>query len=138
MDWEKAFEVFTTGLAGIAIWFLYELVKEYRDFKEETSDVLQEISHQRQSFDLGVRAALLKIDELRNATETSIKVINHELHIFKKAMIDLQGQAERTKEFMEKNYILAKVLHDKHDQLEKEFKTIKIRMGEVTIFKTPK
>lgn len=83
-------------------------------------------------------ASSLKLDEHRQGTEHSMKTINHELKVFRDTMYQVSKQAERSEEFMKKTFTLAESINKTMRDHDKAIKTIQVRMGEVTIFKTPK
>lgn len=138
MTWQIVLQTITSGLAGLGTWFLWELIKEYKAFKNETAADLISLRAERRNFEVMMMAASLKLDDHRQSTEHSIKTINHELKVFSDTISHVSRQAERSEQFMKKTYELAEVLNKKISNHDKEIKTIKIQMGETTIFKTPK
>ncbi len=124
MTWNIAFQTFSAGLAGLAVWFIYEALKEFKNFKKEASTDLQALGRERHQFELAVRAATLKIDEHRVMSDSNFKSMQHDIAVFKAALANLTSEAKNARDFMKKNYILAKVLHDKHDRTEKDMRKL--------------
>lgn len=138
MTWQIAFQVFTTGLATVAVWFLYDLVREYKVFKTQASGDLFSLRAERRNFEVSVMAAGIKLDELRKSTEYSITVINHEMGKLKESIKEVSDQSERSSSFMKKTYEVVGVLIKRVENSEAEIKGVKVKMGEVTIFKSGK
>lgn len=138
MSWELALQSLLCGLSTIGTWFLYQLITEYKDFKKETASDLVSLRAERRNFEVMMMASSLKLDEHRQGTEHSMKTINHELKVFRDTMYQVSKQAERSEEFMKKTFTLAESINKTMRDHDKAIKTIQVRMGEVTIFKTPK
>jgi hypothetical protein len=129
LTWEIALQTFSAGLAAMAAWFLFELVKEYKKFRETSGEDIKRMTLEREVFKIGVDSALLKLTELRQSTEHSVKSINHDMRVFQTSIMDLRKESDKAVDFMKKNYILSKVLHDKVDILDKDLRALKDDLG---------
>jgi len=138
MTWQVAFQTFSTGLAGIAVFFLYDLVKEYKSFKKDVADDLASLREERRIYKEAVMRTLLKFEELRLTSETSIKVINQEMIMFKRQMNEISEDTKSAHSFMKKAFGLAKALNERSARHEKDIQALKVQIGDTIIFKSGK
>jgi len=138
VTWQTALQVFQSGLAAIAIYFIYELIREYKGFKKEASADLISLRAERRQYEVAVMAASLKLDEMKVKTEGALQTINHEIKVFRESVVLVGKQAERAEAFMRKTYELANILNNKFKEHDRDIKTIKIKIGDMTIYKSGK
>jgi hypothetical protein len=147
MTWELALQSLTITLAGIGGFFLYDLVREFKTFKTKTSEDIFALRSERENFKLSIRNAELtishKVGDLTNLhNQFSVDV--------KKAHIQFQNEAEKIKDiltdsvketdrlsnFMKKSFDMHEALNSQMKLQREEINSLKVKLGELTIFKT--
>lgn len=84
MTWELAFQTFTAALASIGGWFMYDLVKEFKSFKKDTSRDIRALQSERENFQVTVKEAelniALRVTELQALHNDFSLNVNNELN----------------------------------------------------------
>lgn len=57
MDFALFFQTLTTGLSGVAVWFIYEHIKDFKAFKKEAGQDINTLKKERERFEHVVRSA---------------------------------------------------------------------------------
>lgn len=135
MTWASAFQLFSSGLAAIGVWFIWELVKEFKAFKVETKTDISTLKIQRSGFEVTVRNAELNIGLRVNEMQ---KLHNNFSLEVKEALMQFRNDNKNFSKFMKTSLELVGRLNDKLVVQEKELKSLKIQLGEVIIFKSQK
>lgn len=149
MNWQVVLQTFSAGMGAIGIWFIYDLIREFKLFKKETRLDIQSLKTERQDFKSTVRNAELNIhgrvtdlQKIHNnhfiQSEKSINAVNMELERFKNLMTTASGKADAFENFLNKLLVIAKTLNDRLKKVESEMSTLKIEVGDLTIFKDKK
>ncbi len=149
MSWENALQVFSSCLAGLAGWFLFDLVREFKSFKKETGTDISTLKLEREKFQLTIRNSELSMsarvaDLQRLHDGFSLQVtqkladMRFELQRAKEASIGMNAEAKKFGEYMERSFKLSSALNEKMKSHDKEIQSIKIRIDDITIFKSQK
>lgn len=146
MSWQTALQTFSAGLAALAIYFLYDLIREFKLFKKETGVDISNLKIERSQFQTTVRNAELtiglRVEEMHKIHTTfshqvqeKILGVREELIKTKFAADTIVRQSERLEEYLKKSFQLSKALNESLKRHEKEIQMIKIKIGDTTIFK---
>lgn len=132
MAFQAFLTIISSGLAGVCIWFLYDLVKEMKSFKHETGRDILRLNQERQDFKDTVKshelATQMRVNELRQIQgefSTTIKSqlvdVNHELRL-------INDQTKSISENHAKAIKISQALYGKVKVLEDEIKSLKIKV----------
>lgn len=130
--WKYAFETFITGLAGIAVYFIYDLISEFKTFKTDTRADVSTLKLQRSQFEITVRNAELSIGLRSNEMQKQLNEFSLDI---KQAVMKFSSETQTFDKFMRKSLELAGQLNDKMKHQEKDLKDLKVQLSEVMIFK---
>ncbi len=101
MTWELALQsLFVLG-SSIGTWFLYDLVKEFKEFKKETGRDISNLKRERELFQQVVRGSELSMNvrvmELNTALENSRTHVERGLGIIDNELSRIRLSIERGK-----------------------------------------
>lgn len=96
------------------------------------------LSSERHSFELSISAASLRVDQLKGNLEIMNERTKVDLGKISFFMDNIDQKSTTFQEFMKRSIELTGALNQKVKIQEENIKTIKIQMGELTIFKTKK
>lgn len=135
MSWEVVLQSVTAGFAMIGAWFIYDLIKEFKSFKESTRTDVGSLKAQRDKFEYIIRQAELTIglrvndlQRIQNEFSTQLKAASH----------DFKMETQNLDKFMVKSLEVVNLLNERVKRVEADSKDIKIKLGELIIFKTNK
>lgn len=130
MSWDTALKAFTSGLAFIATYFIWELIREYKLFKKETGGILADIKEERRQFEHSVKSISLE-------TQNSFKSANLEILKLKNSVEMVTEKTSKAHDFMKKGLELARALNSKSKRHEDEINHLRLNVGKLTtIYKT--
>jgi hypothetical protein len=133
----------SVGMAGMAVWFIYELIKEFKAFKKEASRDIQSLNQEREHFENTAKSACLDIshrvadlshlhndfaleiqkvlkevtfdvDRMRNSVEKIVRRIDSNEAMIKKA-VDVTRTFNDRMKYAEEELGTLKVILDKDD-----------------------
>jgi hypothetical protein len=139
----------STAISAVGAWFIYDLIREFKTFKKDTSVDIQSLKQERQLFQTTVRNAELTIGHRVHDLEkihtnysqaVSEKILNvkEELIKVRLASTDIVNQSQRVEAYLKTSFKLSKALNDHVKRHEKELSHIRIRLGDTTVFKSQK
>ena len=142
MSWEIVLQSTIAILISIVGWFLFEMISEFKDFKREAKTDIKSLQRERATFEATVKHSELffgmrvtDLQRLHNDFDLQTKkhLTDLELGVDKVVLkVDLiASKAQSIEEVTTK--IVTVLKHHAHD-----IKELKIKMGEVTVFKTSK
>lgn len=149
MNWQLALQSFSVGLGGIGLWFIYDLIKDFKDFKKETGRDISALKKEREDFKNTVRSAELSISyKVQDMQKVHGEFVLHtkgmhletvrDLAQIKNVLVDSSKKADEIRSYLDKSLLLNKNFHERMKLMESEFKTIKIQIGDLLIIKDKK
>lgn len=135
IDWQTALQVFSTGMAGIASWFLFDFVREFKAFKVEANKEIQTLRAERSTFQSVVRNAEMSMS-LRTSEIT--KLVSEFKILVKSDVLDLKSDLREIKALTSNHESFMRKSLEVSKRLNQEVKSLKIKMGEVLIIKNGK
>ena len=146
MTWELVFQSFTLGLSGIATWFIYEHIKDFKSFKKEAHRDIQSLQKERTHFEslvrdagLGISHRVLDLQRLHNDfalnIQKSVSSVSFEIEKIKTVVKEIQDKSVQHEAYLRKSLDLARHFSEKIKGHDEAIKSIKIELGETTIFK---
>lgn len=135
MGWQLVSQVFSTGMAGIAVWFIWDLIREFKSFKTETKTDIISLKHQREEFKLLVGDAKLVISQRVTSLEgihnkynlevnRAIIEVNAELSKLRDTMAITNDKSKHFDDFLNKVLIIIKKVNERVRKIELENVTI--------------
>ena len=132
MTWQDAIQVVSTVFAGIGMWFVFDLIREFKQFKTESKRDITNLQRERDLFTQLVRGSELsmksRVLELNSALETNkthvergLGIIDNELARIRMSIDRANEKAQRFDDFMKTALKLSHAINEKQKQLEKEF-----------------
>lgn len=142
MTWEIALQTISAGMAGIAMFFLYDLVREFKTFKSETKRDILNLEKQREEFKTTVRnyelSSSIRTNELQKLhndfnLKVSKEVANLGVDIMKIHALttDMNKKTETFNDFFSKSLSIMK-------RFDLEIKSMKVQIKDLIIFKNGK
>lgn len=136
------YEIFTSGIGAIGIWFLWDLVREMKNFKTEAGRDISALKKEREDFkntvkaaELSMRVEIAKLEQIHNKFDASITqkiiVLNEEMKFTTKMSM-------RNNESLKIGQQVLKLLNARVKAQSEWIKTIKVAIKDITIFKTDK
>lgn len=136
MTWEQALQSLLVMGSGIGAWFLYDLVKEFKEFKRESGRDISSLKKEREVFQHLVRSSEVtiqaRIQELTSAmtqsktqVELGLGIVDNELTRVRYSIERAQEKANKFDEFMKNSYKLSFALNEKCKVIERELSIVK-------------
>ena len=132
MTWELALQSLILGMAAIGSWFIYDLISEFKTFKESTRTDVQALKQERAGFAAIVQTAELNIGMRVNEMQ---KLHNDFTLEVKTSLMQFGHNTKNFEKFMQKSLDVCTRLSERLKMQEMELRAIKIEIGEVMIFK---
>lgn len=147
MNWQTAFQTFATGMAALASWFLYDLVKEFKSFKSETRTDVSGLKRERDDFKTTVRNSELsiavRVTEMQKLhSEFNVKIVEQissiksDVRELRDVMREAKENSKNYAEFLQKALKICHVLDHRLKKQEADLKAVKIQVGELMILKS--
>lgn len=120
MDFSLFFQTLTASLSGIAAWFIYEHIKDFKTFKKEAGKDIQGLQKEREHFEFVVRSAGITltdrvhdIERLHNQFSVGMKgqlvEVTHEVQKIKDMIHAIDGKIADQESHLKKIRILLRV-----------------------------
>jgi len=146
---ELAFKIFSSGLAAIATWFIWDLIREFKLFKAEAKAEMLNLKLEREEFKAIVRDAkdvistrVLSLERIHHSynlevTQT-IRKMNAEFEKLQNNFSLATQKVSNFELFFKKMLAIIKGINDRVKKSEAEISSVKIELGQVTIIKGEK
>jgi hypothetical protein len=105
MSWDAVVQIVSSGFGLFGLKLLYDLVREFRNFKDETKRDISSLRTERDAFRLAI----------------------------KEADLNLKGHVLQMDEVFQKSMASAKTLHERQKKAENDIQVIKLRLDRVTV-----
>ena len=149
MSWESVLQVFMSGFAGIGAWFLYDLVREFKGFKNETKNDVFTLKHERNNFQTTIRNSEMTISSRVNemqriSQEFSLTVrkdlqdIKFEISKIKESTDQASKNSKHYAEFLQRALELCKALDTRLKSQEQEVMSLHLKIKDLIIIKSGK
>lgn len=146
MTWVEIFQGVTGFFAALGAWFIYDLIREFKSFKKETTDNVYSLKQERHTFQNTVRNAELSIgmrvndmqkihNEFTTMAKQSMNELKSELTHLKNVVESTSEKAENFEEFLKKALQLSRALNERIKAQEKELQNLRVVIGDTTIIK---
>lgn len=133
LSWETALQSILVGMSAIGSWFLYDLVKEFKDFKKNTGSDIASLKRERDIFQQIVRGSELsmkaRVMELNAALETNkthvergLGIIDNELARIRMSIDRANEKAQKFDDFMKLSLKLCNTINERQKKLEGEIR----------------
>lgn len=143
---ELLLQSFTAGLAALATWFIYEHIRDFKNFKKEASRDISSLQKERTHFEAMVRSAshdiahrVLDLQRLHNdfslEMKNSISTVGFELEKIKSIVREMKDKTEQHEAYLKKTFELSRYFSEKIKTHEEEIKTMRLDLGDLMIFK---
>jgi len=146
MSWEIALQSFSAGLAAIGLWFIYDLIREFKMFQKETRTDVSTLKNERVTFlntvkqsELMISSEVMKMQKIQDSFSLEVKKsfidITKDISELRKIIDETSKSSANFSDFLNKALEVMKKINDKVRRHEFELQTLKIEMGELTLFK---
>jgi len=136
MSWEQAIQTIFMMGSGIATWFLYDLVKEFKEFKKETGRDISTLKKERELFQAFVRSTEMTmqvrvhelgaaIDSHKTHLERGLGIIDNELVRIRYSIDRANEKAQKFDDFMKTSFKLSNALNEQTKALKAEMDLLK-------------
>ncbi len=149
MNWDLVLKSFSVGFSGLALWFIYDLIKDFKEFKKEAGRDIGNLKKEREDFKLTVSRAELSIgyqvQEMKKVhgdfslhTKGVLIETVKDLSLIKTSLSESAKKTEQIKGYLDKSLLLHRNFHERLKFMENDLKTLKIQIGDVLIIKDKK
>ena len=120
MDFALFFQTLTTGLSGVAVWFIYEHIKDFKSFKKEAGQDIGALKKEREHFEFVIRSVGItitdKVHDLKDlhndfkiVTKSQLNEVGLEMQKIKDMIIALDGKIKNQEDQLKQLKILLDV-----------------------------
>ena len=132
-------EVIASGLASVAVWMIYDLIREFKTFKKEAGQDIITLKNERNRFESTVRNVevsfrmeAVKIEKVHLDFSSSVK---SELKDIREISTDITKNMKNFDRFMVKSFQVSKALHERLKSQEEEIVSLKIKLKDMMIIR---
>lgn len=149
MNWPILLQTMTAASIPLATWFLWDLIREMKTFKESTRSDISTLKSEKITFINVVRTAELTISSKVNDMQRihgnfSVEVkkalieINAEIVSLQKVIGSAAKKSENFEAFLDKALAVVKNINDRVRRNEHELQALRIEVSEFSIVKDNK